>query len=81
VLPTDGPGVPIGERRKLKPFLEVAGPIGGIAATAFVPDARPNHDAENSLTAEMVSRFEGAAEQAPASNPGGSGRQARDCLT
>lgn len=41
MLPTDGPGVPIGERRKLKPFLEVAGPIGGIAATAFGPDARP----------------------------------------
>jgi predicted protein tyrosine phosphatase len=78
VVPTDGPGVPIGERRKLKPFLEVAGPIGGIAATAFVPDARPNHDAENSLTAEMVSRVEGAAEQAPASNPGGSCRQERD---
>ena len=76
MLPKDGPGVPIGERRKLKPFLEVARPISGIAATAFVPDARPNDDAENSLTAEMVSRVEGAAEQAPASNPGGSGRQA-----
>ena len=78
MLPTDGPGVPIGERRKLKPFLEVAGPIGGRTATAFGPDARPNHGAENSLTAEMVSRVEGATEQAPASNPGGSGRQARE---
>ena len=60
----------------VKAMPQIAGPIGGRAATAFGPDARPNHDAENSLPAEMISRVEGAAEQAPASNPGGSGRQA-----
>jgi hypothetical protein len=41
VLPTNVPGVRIGEGRKLKPFLEVAGSIGGIAATALGHDARP----------------------------------------
>jgi hypothetical protein len=34
-LPTNVPGVRIGEGRKLKPFLEVAGSIGGIAATVL----------------------------------------------
>ena len=58
MLPTDGPGVPIGERRKLKPFLEVAGPIGGRVATAFEADAPPNHDAANSHKAKVVSRVD-----------------------
>lgn len=40
-LPTNVPGVRIGEGRKLKPFLDVAGSIGGIAATALGPNARP----------------------------------------
>jgi hypothetical protein len=40
-LPTNVPGVRIGEGRKLKPFLEVAGSIGAVAATALGPDARP----------------------------------------
>jgi hypothetical protein len=40
-LPTNVPGVRIGEGQQLKPFLEVAGPIGAIAATALGADARP----------------------------------------
>jgi hypothetical protein len=40
-LPTNVPGVRIGEGRQLKPFLEVAGPIGAIAATALGSGARP----------------------------------------
>jgi len=40
-LPTNGPGVRIGRGRKPEPLQEVAGPIGGISATALGPDARP----------------------------------------
>lgn len=40
-LPTSMPGVRIGGDPQLKPFLETAGPIGAIAATALGSEARP----------------------------------------
>ncbi len=40
-LPVDMPGVRIGEGPLLKPFLQVAGPIGAIAATAIGLGALP----------------------------------------
>lgn len=40
-LPTNMPGVRIRDGSRLKAFLEVAGPIGAIAAVALGPEARP----------------------------------------
>lgn len=40
-LPTSKPGVRISENRLLKPFLDVVGPIGAVAAFTLGPQARP----------------------------------------
>jgi hypothetical protein len=40
-LPSNTPGVRIGDAPQLKPFLDTAGPIGAIAAAVIGPDARP----------------------------------------
>ena len=40
-LPSSVPGVRIGDGPQLKPFLDIAGPIGAIAAAELGPDARP----------------------------------------
>lgn len=40
-LPTSTPGVRISESRLLKPFLDVVGPIGAVAASTLGTQARP----------------------------------------
>ena len=40
-LPSSVPGVRIGDEPLLKPFLDIAGPIGAIAAAVLGPEARP----------------------------------------
>lgn len=51
-LPTNMPGVRIGDGPQLKPFFDVAGPIGAIAAAALGPEARPVHAILFDKTAE-----------------------------
>ena len=40
-LPSSVPGVRIGDGPQLKPFLDIAGPIGAVAAAVLGPKARP----------------------------------------